>query len=525
MIHQHTVPDLRDIQGNILTDYSAGFSTYLFYRIDLPEAARRWLKALVANITTEEQFSKEKPNSMLNVAITFQGLKALGLPPKSLSSFPIEFQEGMAKRASTLCDFDESAPAHWEDPLGTSQLHIMILVYGRKRKDCDDLAEWVQKQVPQVNDNLIGLTMLREMRGESLPDNKEHFGFRDGISQPWIEGTSPGHPVQPHGGKRTIKEDVPLNGRERTIKKDYVPLKLGEFILGYRDELDRIPEPLIPSTLSNNGTYLVFRKLRQDVAAFRKEMEKQATYVFGDAAAKDRVAALMVGRWPSGCPVALSPEKDDPTIADDKSRVNAFDYDNDSDGKGCPIGAHVRRTNPRDLPLKNNEELLVEPISTRHRMIRRSIPYGPILSGEGDDKQDRGLMFIALVADIARQFEFVQRHWINDGDAFRLDKSDRDPLLGNNRDIRDLPSSDPIHPKTGRKFTVPAATRLPWALNLPEFVRTSGGEYFFLPSLTALQGLARGGFSSYLKDFEQTESTITDPSRGRWLRKNSFSTA
>ena len=250
-------------------------------------------------------------------------------------------------------------------------------------------------------------------------------------------------------------------------------------------------------------------------------MEKQATYVFGDPTAKDRLAALTVGRWPSGCPVDLSPEKDDPDIASNPSKVNAFDYKKDDEGNRCPVGAHIRRTNPRDLALDNKGNLVVEPMATRHRMIRRCLPYGPPLNGKDDDKEDRGLMFIALGADIARQFEFVQRNWINNGDPFRLDQTDRDPLIGNNRDARDVPPKDPPgqpHRETPRKLTVPGATRIPWALNLPEFVKTRGGDYFFLPSLTALKGLAGLGFSSFLKEYDYLEKTILDPrlrARGR----------
>lgn len=585
------LPDIRrDVQGNILSKYDARCATYLFYRVDLPELARMWLSALISRITTEAN-AEEKPQSMLNIALSYQGLKALGLSPTSLNSCPAEFREGMKKRAGTLCDFGESAPARWEAPLGSLQVHILVLIHGLDRKRCADLADWVNLQIPKSSDDPVGVHLLKEMTADGLEGDKEHFGFKDGISQPWIEGTNPGPPVQPYGGKR-----VQPPKDKRTLEDSFAPLKLGEFVLGHIDELDRIPQPLTPPILGSNGTYLVLRKLSQDVAGFRQQMEKQAGHVFGDPAAKDRLAALTVGRWPSGCPIDRSWEKDDPQFTTPQS-INAFAFVDgktgqvDQDGIRCPVDAHIRRTNPRDLKLDDKGNLAVEPMSTRHRMIRRSLPYGPPLETLQDDNQDRGLMFTALVADIERQFEFVQRNWVNDGDPFRLDRRDRDPLIGNNRDQRDAPSQntylryseflakvlggagimgavtrvDPKpttvdiwyrpspgtrvepneglrekleltlqvdrvdilpHPdgvstiftissfmETKRKFTVPAATRLPWALNLPEFVTTRGGEYFFLPSVTALKGIAGGAFSSFTQEYTALGAIYGDPSQ------------
>mgnify|MGYP001021390954 CR=1 FL=1 len=496
MNNQPVPLNVQDIQGNILTSYGVGFARYLFYRIDLPDPARSGLAALISNITTEGRTETGTPPSMLNVAFTYQGLKALGISPTSLNSFPPEFQQGMRRRASALCDFGESAPEHWTNALGLPQLHLLVLAHGATADHCTAMADWVRNQVRETG----GLTLILEMKGDGLPENKEHFGFRDGISQPWIRGTHPGPPIEPHGGKRTPQGPQPLNP--------------GEFILGHLDELNRIPQGLKPDLLGHNGTYLVFRKLYQNVARFNAEMEEQAAYVFGDRAAKDRLTALTVGRWPSGCPVDLSQETDDLGIAADPARINAFSYEQDGRGDRCPVGAHIRRTNPRDLATDKNGNLVVEPMATRHRMIRRSLPYGPPLNGTEDDGTDRGLLFIALVADIARQFEFVQRNWVNNGDPFRLDRTDRDPLIGNNRDPRDSPPPTPPglpHQETPRKLTVPGAARIPWALNLPEFVKTDGGDYFFLPSVTALKGLATLGFSSFLKEYAYLDSLIQDP--------------
>ncbi|MBA5867428.1 MAG: cytochrome P450 [Nitrospira sp. CR1.3] len=492
--------NLQDIQGNILTRYNASCATYLLYRVDLIEPAREWLRALCARITTEGQVANGMPQSMVNVAVTYQGLKALGLSPSFLSTFPSEFQKGMKQRATTLCDFGASAPQNWTGVLGTRQVHVLVVVHGANRNDCNRKVAEVRREEPQSNGRTFGIYLLGEETADGLPGESEHFGFRDGISQPWIEGSNPGPPTEPHGGKRT--------GRDT-----FRPLKLGEFLLGHKDEIDRLPPAPQPEPLGNNGTYLVLRKLQQDVARFRREMAAQASRVFGEPAQANRLAAMMIGRWPSGCPVHLSPDRDNPEIANDSGQVNAFTYLGDDVGNRCPVGAHIRRTNPRDWPTDGQGNLVVEPTSTRHRMIRRSLPYGTALEGNNDDERDRGLMFAAFVADIGRQFEFVQLNWINSGDPFRMDRTDRDPLIGNNRDTGDLPAEGQPHRETPRKFTAPSATRLPWALNLPEFVTTKGGEYFFVPSLTALLGIATQGFSSFLREFSELGMRVQDPAK------------
>lgn len=502
MSHQQVQPGVQDVQGNILKNYDVGCASYLFYRVDLAALARQWLAALLPAVTREQKQAEaeETPRAMVNVAVTFQGLNALGVSPTSLNSFPIEFQEGMRKRAGLLCDFGESAPAYWNSPLGSPQVHVLVLVHGADTHSRDAKVDWIKSQVPKMDGMAMGVTLLSETTADGLPDHKEHFGFKEGISQPWIEGMTPGPPIEPYGGKRT--------------KEGWQPLNLGEFLLGYKDELDRMTPMPKPPQLGSNGTYLVLRKLHQNVAGFWNYMEGQATKVLGPGGTKEWLAALMLGRWQSGCPISLSSEKDDPVIGQDPEKVNAFDYDADPSGGKCPVGAHIRRTNPRDLKLDDKGNPIVEPTSTRHRMIRRGIPYGPARTGKVDDKKDRGLMFIALVGDIGRQFEFLQRNWINNGDPFRLDRTDRDPLVGNNRDERDIPPADAPkqpHPETPRKFSAPSAPRFPWALNLPDFVETRGGDYFFLPSLTALQGLAGLGFSSFLKEYTEQEQRITDP--------------
>jgi Dyp-type peroxidase family len=220
--------------------------------------------------------------------------------------------------------------------------------------------------------------------------------------------------------------------------------------------------------LDRNGCYQVWRKLAQDLAGFRAFVRAQAQKY---AMSQEMVAAKIVGRWPDGSPLALRPDGPDSVLAGDLGRINRFDYRDDPDGVRCPLGAHVRRANPR------NSTGLGAAMTARHRMIRRGMPYGaPVPEHEEPDSDERGLIFVAFVSDIERQFEFIQQNWCNDGDSLRLG-SDRDPLIGRSRG--------------SGKMTVPG--RPPRFLTpLPEFVTMRGGEYLFVPGMAAIRALAGG---------------------------------
>ena len=228
------------------------------------------------------------------------------------------------------------------------------------------------------------------------PDGREQFGFKDSISQPAVEGTG----------------ILGSNPHE-------APLKPGEFVLGYEDENGDLPPVPQPDVLGRNGTYAVFRKLHQRVAAFRRYLHENAA----GPAEEELLAAKFVGRWPSGAPLALAPDKDDPELGADDERNNAFMYGDDPRGLKCPVGAHARRMNARDAVITGQVRL--------HRMIRRGTNYGPSLPPGvlDDDGADRGLMFAFVGARLDRQFEFVQREWVNDG-KFIGAPAERDPLIG-----------------------------------------------------------------------------------------------
>jgi Dyp-type peroxidase family len=245
-------------------------------------------------------------------------------------------------------------------------------------------------------------------------------------------------------------------------------LAVGEFVLGHPDSEGVVPT--VPALgWARNGSFVVIRKLHQDVAAFRRLVDGAGPHVAGGA---ERLAAQIVGRWPDGTPLARSPGCPDPSIANDPGQVNDFRFSDDPDGRRCPVGAHVRRVNPRDGAGVGGA------MTTRHRMLRRGVPYGPRLAPERttDDGVDRGLLFVCFVADIERQFEFVQRHWVDDGDVIGAGH-DPDPLVGRRR--------------RGARFKVPGDP--PYLLPLEEpLVRVRGSLYLFQPGIRALRDLAAG---------------------------------
>jgi Dyp-type peroxidase family len=222
---------------------------------------------------------------------------------------------------------------------------------------------------------------------------------------------------------------------------------------------------LQPEVLGRNGTYVVFRRLHTRVAAYRQYLRAQTS----SRAEEEVLAAKFVGRWPSGAPLVLAPERDDPELGADPRRNNAFLYADDPRGLKCPLGAHARRTNPRDSAIIGEVRL--------HRMIRRGASYGPMLP-DGvlqDDGAERGIMFACVGAHLARQFEFVKTQWVNDG-AFFGAPGEQDPLVG-------------PHDGSGR-FTVPQEPIRRRLTELPRFVVNRGGEYCFQPGLRALRWIA-----------------------------------
>jgi Dyp-type peroxidase family len=431
--------ELDDIQSGVLHPRPSPYvGTYLLLRIDDPRAGRELARRLQPVVGAGQSAADPAPDAWVTVAVTYQGLKALGVPQASLDSFAPEFRQGMAARAAELGDVGESSPANWEKPLGTPDVHVALAALS---PNAARLAAVVER-ARRAHEQLPGVEVIWRQNCYQLPTGRTSFGFKDGIGQPAVEGSGiPGS-----------------NPKER-------PIKAGEFILGYPDETGSLPPMPTPGVLGRNGSYIVFRKLHTRVAAYRQYLRERAASREEEA----RLGAKMVGRWQSGAPLALSPDEDDPQLGADPGRNNDFGYGDDLRGLKCPAGAHARRANPRDALDHEGS------VNTRlHRMIRRGTSYGPMLP-DGvleDDGADRGIIFVFVGAHLKRQFEFVKTQWINDG-IFIGTPAEKDPLAG---------------PNDGSgTFTIPQRPIRRRLQGLPPFVVTRGGEYCFVPGLRALR--------------------------------------
>jgi Dyp-type peroxidase family len=433
------VLELDDIQSGVLRPRPTPYvATYLLFRIDDRKAGRELMSRLSGVVSSAAHPESPGRDTWVSVALTFQGLKALGVPQASLNSFSPQFQEGMAARAKKLGDTGESSPENWERPLGAPDVHVVITALSTETEHLESAMERARKAYRE----LPGITAIWRQDCHVRPDEREAFGFRDGIAHPAVEGS----------GIRST------NPNER-------PFQAGEFVLGYPDEMGETPSIPQPEILGRNGSYVVFRKLHQCVAAFRRYLRENST----SPEAEELLAAKMMGRWRSGAPLALCPMHDNPELGADPTRNNDFLFKQDDPiGYDTPAGSHIRRMNPRDADIAG--------VTRIHRMIRRGTSYGPELPDGilDDDGVDRGLMFTFVGAHLGRQFEFVQAEWMNDS-AFFGGTVGKDPIAGahNGDNTLDIPNR-------------PLRRRLQ---GLPRFVVTRGGEYCFLPGLRALRWL------------------------------------
>jgi Dyp-type peroxidase family len=411
----------------------------LLGRIDDRRDGRELVRRLIPLVPSATGPLEPDSKAWAAVGLSFQGLKALGVPEESLASFPEEFQQGMAARAGELGDTGDSAPERWEQPLGRQDVHLAIYALAPDRTRLEAALAGAREALRDVP----AVALIWEQDTYMLPTERTSFGFKDGVSNPAIEGSG----------------IFGTNPHEE-------PFKAGEFILGYPNESGELPPMPTPEVLGRNGSYVVFRKLQTRVAEYRQ-------YIRARAKSRDEeelLAAKFVGRWPSGAPLTLAPERDDLELGGDPSRNNAFLYTaDDARGLKCPLGAHARRANPRDAKITGVPRL--------HRMIRRSSSYGPMLPKDvlEDDGADRGILFFCLQANLARGFEFVKTQWINEGTFFGA-PPEMDPLVGPNDGTR--------------MFTVPEKPVRRRLTEVPELVVNRGGEYLFMPGRRALAWIA-----------------------------------
>jgi Dyp-type peroxidase family len=461
-----------------------------------PQAGGAWLTELRQEIPISD--ATGKGCSAAAIALTWSGLQRMGLDAEALESFSPPFREGMHQldRQRRLGD-NPGGPtvipggARWsgnnlrdggtQAPAGTTTpctVHVVLLLYAKGETELDDQARRLTPRLEQG-----GVHVVHRLRLSLMPDAKrvarEHFGFADGLSQPMLYGPTIISPQDPGAEARRRWHGIPA----------------GEVLLGHLNaHKEAAPGPVVAATspqarqhlsahgvsegfrnLGLHGSYLVIRELRQDVAAFWNSMGEAAKSV-GDGASAQWVAERVVGRTQDGA--LLRPDgATQPAAGADGNDVGFAEED--VQGFGCPLGAHIRRGNPRDsLPsrdgpnpdLKPTKDLLSS--TNSHRLLRRGRKFGDEIKDRYvDDRATRGLLFMALNSDIARHFEFVQQTWMLN-QAFGTLEEETDPLMG---------------PKG--LFSIPAAP-LRRCVAVETFIRFAGGEYFFLPSLPALDYLA-----------------------------------
>lgn len=452
--------DLRDIQaqfGGFDRHWPVGHYYYCRYRT--AAAGRRLLARLMPLADCLDADVGTRP--AVNVAFTHPGLHALGLDPAILGSFPPDYRQGMRRRARLNGDLGLDAPENW-DATWRGEVHAWIGMYARDAAQRDewrgDFAAWLAGE-PDIeiageqpvsrffaDASLLPMHIDDASTNPQRPYVLEHFGFRDGVSNPVIAG---------------MPEEDPAGGGRLTEKGEWCPLAAGEFLLGHLDGDGEMPLAPQPERLARNGSFMVLRKLEQDVDGFREYVAARAKQ---SGVGADELAARMVGRRRDGRPLV-----DAPTL-------NGFTYAADPKGKRCPLGAHARRANPRDT--MGYGSVLVD----RHRILRNGITYGePVPTGrsqaEVNGEAGQGLMFLAFNASFTRQFEFVMQQWIDFGNDLSQG-NDRDPLCG-----RQLPGGRMVVPGDGARPTVVCN-------DLRQFVRLRGGDYFFLPGIAACEALA-----------------------------------
>jgi len=526
--------DLHDIQGNLLKAYGRFAypkARFICFEVLDGMGARRFVSELTPSITNTAPWrdcdSGKKidplPAVATNIAFTYSGLRELGVPQTALQSFPEEFAMGMRARRDLLGDDGPSSPTYWDAVwLKGEQVHGLLSLHGRDEVSLERRYQQIAALAKRCGNAVRVLTGHRGQHDASdLPyqtasalteddavSPKEHFGYIDGISDPYFKG-SLAHPSNLIGNGKLTGEKSPAAEDWQRWQR-WQPLETGEFLLGYRDEAEARPHAPCPQLLSFNGTFMVLRKLHENVGSFDQYMEHIGRE-FPEGA--EALAAKLAGRWRNGAPLSKFPTQlsadniaaqwlsakqaitqakssierraAKTKFAELQQRFTAFDFSDDAAGGRCPLGAHTRRANPRSGPNPLSDLPEAEPRSARHRILRRGLPYGDSSSARSDSGE-HGIVFIGLCANLKRQFEYVQKQWLNGGDDLSLG-DERDPLTG-------------AHPAEGGSLTLQAdpAERLPpfFCNKLPRLVTTRGGDYFFVPSLTALRLIGDGSLDA-----------------------------
>jgi deferrochelatase/peroxidase EfeB len=477
--------NLEDIQGFILRGYRMPMVRHFLLKVRVPAQARRLLRRLVSGdevdapqITAAQNWHvgfepgpadnpsevpRFKPDYCLNLGITWAGLLALEVkdrvPNLSFKSFDA-FIAGAAGRARLVGDTGPSGPENWIGGFGTGNDHVLVTLHAMNTEAMTAYSRRLSVLFAEGDafEELWrgdGMALMEIHDGQPVPTTKVHFGYTDGISMTTIRG-----------------------GPERYHPDHQRPCEPWLFVLLDEAENYFVPEP---RELGLNGSFAVFKMIRTDVVGFENFLQSKK-----DQIDPELLAAKMCGRWRNGVPLALSPETDSPQGGVSPENLNDFEYvnpDGSGDPKGllCPVGAHIRRVNPRGQPMTGQGN--PGGSNNTHRLIRRGMPYGPVYDPtQPYDGVERGLLGYFINSNIENQYEFVLSQWVNDSEfagAVRLHPKSKDPLIG---------TQDPAE----SIFVIPQANGSPpiRIAGLSSFITTQAAAYCFLPSITAIQFIA-----------------------------------
>src|SRR5471032_362965 len=488
--HKESTLDLADIQGFILRGYRMPMVRHFLLTIGVAAEARKLLGRLVSGneadapqVTTAEDWHvgfepgpgdnpndgpRRKPDYCLNLGITWPGLVALEIrdrvPTLAFKSFGA-FVAGAAERAKLVGDTGESDPQHWIGGFGGGGDHVLVTLHaispGAMAAYSDRLsALFIEGGAFREIWRADGMALMEIKDGEPVPTFKVHFGYTDGISMTTIRG-----------------------GPERYPADHQQPCEPWLFVLTDGAENYFVPEP---REFGLNGSFAVFKMIETDVVGFENFLQANKAKIDPEL-----LAAKMCGRWRNGVPLALSPETDSPPGGIPVEQLNNFEYVNadgsgDPRGLGCPVGAHMRRINPRGQPVTGQGQ--PGGSNNTHRLIRRGLPYGPAYDPKQPyDGIERGLLGYFINSSIENQYEFVLGHWVNDSEfagAVRLPPKSKDPMIGTQNPAESI-------------FVIPQANAAaPVRISgFSSFVATRAAAYCFLPSITAIKFIARLGSS------------------------------
>ena len=437
--------DLTNIQGNVLPGFNTAFQQFIaFRRVEAAVSAevRRWLASLTGEVTSAATVRAQRARmksehgrrDMIWLCCAF-GHDMLRFLVPDVIFLSTAFRLGFRARAVSVMG-DRTDPAGWKvGGRPDSRVDVLLVVAGNDRAVVLSKTDALEHAAAAA-----GFKRSYRELGVRLTGDKEHFGFKDGVSQPPVDlGDGAGG------------------------------LPIGQFVFGHED-LDARIAPVVhtgPASFNADGTYLVFRRLRQDVVAFRRfrDAETERLRAAWPELGPAHLEALLVGRWPDGRPVSAQVDRPEGS----GTEIDAFDFADDLDGLRCPFGAHIRKVNPRlgggDLSTPK-----------RRRFLRRGIPFGPTF--EEAPEAERGLLFVALQSSIERQVDFVTRDWMN---------SPNRPNLGN-----DLLVGRSFGGEGGRMTINRAGDEMIVRTSDNRWVIPTGGAYLFVPSLTSLSELATG---------------------------------